>query len=43
MWPEIEFYILDDIVLSTKPDCEVKIRKIRSTEQFFLQEQALGL
>lgn len=32
----------DNIALSTKPSCEVKIRKIRGHEQLFLQEQTPG-
>ena len=33
----------DGSVLSIKPHCEVKIRKIKGTEQFFFEEQVLDL
>lgn len=33
----------DGSVLIIKPHCEVKIRKIKGTEQFFFEEQALDL
>lgn len=32
----------DNIALSTKPFCEVKIRKIRGQEHFFLQKKTPG-